>query len=85
MNDKLSSATGAYTANSKGWEFVRQSVCNFINERDGLVGEEQVSNIESIYLTNGASEAVRLGLMAIIRNDHDGVLVPIPQYPLYSA
>mgnify|MGYP003337163283 CR=1 FL=1 len=23
--------------------------------------------------------------MAVIRNDTDGVLVPIPQYPLYSA
>ena len=39
----------------------------------------------NIYLTNGASEAVRLCFSALLRNSNDGVLVPIPQYPLYSA
>ena len=29
--------------------------------------------------------AVRYMLNAIIRNDRDGILVPVPQYPLYSA
>ena len=29
--------------------------------------------------------AVRLCLNAMIRHDRDSVLVPIPQYPLYSA
>lgn len=38
-----------------------------------------------IFLTDGASPAVRLGLNAIIRDPNDGILVPIPQYPLYSA
>jgi aspartate/methionine/tyrosine aminotransferase len=28
---------------------------------------------------------VRFILNAIIRDDRDGILVPIPQYPLYSA
>jgi aspartate/methionine/tyrosine aminotransferase len=28
---------------------------------------------------------VRLALNAIIRDGNDGILVPIPQYPLYSA
>jgi aspartate/methionine/tyrosine aminotransferase len=28
---------------------------------------------------------VRLALNAIIRDERDGILVPIPQYPLYSA
>jgi glutamate--glyoxylate aminotransferase len=28
---------------------------------------------------------VRLALNAIIRDSNDGILVPIPQYPLYSA
>lgn len=37
-----------------------------------------MSNVEDIYLSNGASEAVRLSLSALLRNDHDGVLVPIP-------
>lgn len=41
--------------------------------------------LQNIFLTDGASPAVRLGLNAIIRDGNDGILVPIPQYPLYSA
>jgi glutamate--glyoxylate aminotransferase len=38
-----------------------------------------------VFLTDGASVAVRMCLNALIRDGHDGILVPIPQYPLYSA
>ena len=41
--------------------------------------------VQSIFLTDGASVAVRYMLNAILRNSNDGILVPIPQYPLYSA
>lgn len=34
---------------------------------------------------DGASVAVRLLLNALIRDSSDHILVPIPQYPLYSA
>ena len=44
-----------------------------------------VSHAQSIFLTDGASVAVRYMLNAIIRDGRDGILVPIPQYPLYSA
>ena len=40
---------------------------------------------QDIFLTDGASPAVRMVLNAIIRDDNDGLLVPRPQYPLYSA
>ncbi len=40
---------------------------------------------QHIFLTDGASVAVRLCLNAMIRHERDAVLVPIPQYPLYSA
>lgn len=40
---------------------------------------------QRVFLTDGASVAVRMCLNAIIRNENDGILVPIPQYPLYSA
>jgi glutamate--glyoxylate aminotransferase len=40
---------------------------------------------QHIFLTDGASVAVRMCLNAMIRNENDGILVPIPQYPLYSA
>lgn len=41
--------------------------------------------IKDIYITNGASRAVCMTLTALLRSAQDGVLVPIPQYPLYSA
>lgn len=40
---------------------------------------------QHIYLTDGASAGVRNVLQSIIRDERDAVLVPIPQYPLYSA
>ncbi len=36
-------------------------------------------------MTNGASEGVRTAFTMLIRNSNDGVMIPIPQYPLYSA
>lgn len=40
---------------------------------------------DHIYLTNGASEGVKTAMTMLIRDSNDGVLCPIPQYPLYSA
>ena len=82
MNQLFSSPVGAYTSNSKGHSQVRQAVANYINKRDG---HEVDCDWNNIYLTNGASEAVRLAFRMLIRDKQDGVLVPIPQYPLYSA
>jgi hypothetical protein len=41
--------------------------------------------VQHVFLTDGASVAVRMCLNAVIRDENDGILVPIPQYPLYSA
>lgn len=47
--------------------------------------------IADVYLTNGASNGVKMIMQTIIRPPStengvkDGVLTPIPQYPLYSA
>ncbi|CBJ25743.1 nicotinanamine aminotransferase A [Ectocarpus siliculosus] len=70
---------GAYS-DSKGNPYVRQEVCDFIERRDG-----HRTSPDNIFLTNGASEAVRLVLRTAIRGPSDGVMVPVPQYPLYSA
>lgn len=70
---------GAYT-DSRGNPAVREDIAKFIAERDGHPSDPNL-----IFLTDGASVAVRLCLNAILRNDRDGILVPIPQYPLYSA
>lgn len=74
-------SVGAYT-DSRGSIIVRQQVCDFLERRDG-VG----SHPNRVFLTDGASAAVRLGLQMLIRGNgfRDGILVPIPQYPLYSA
>jgi len=73
---------GAYTGNSKGHEFVRKEVAKFIEKRDGSAVKSDWNNIS---LCNGASEGVRMAFKMLIRNPKDGIMVPIPQYPLYSA
>jgi len=70
---------GAYTE-SKGLRFIREAVANFIERRDGIKADP-----ETIYLTDGASKGVQATLEILISSDHDGIMVPIPQYPLYSA
>lgn len=74
---------GAYS-NSQGIQSVREEVAEFITERDGYP-----ASADQIFLTNGASEGVRFIMQLLVRNPSqgfkDGLLVPIPQYPLYSA
>lgn len=43
------------------------------------------TSAQNVFLSDGASVAVRTLLHAIIRDENDGLFVPIPQYPLYSA
>ena len=74
LMDECKSPTGAYTGNSKGWKYVRRTVADFINRRDHV----NDSTEENIYLTNGASEAVRICFSALLRNPNDGILIPIP-------
>lgn len=77
-----SARVGAYT-DSVGFGFIREEVSDFIFRRDGIrVDPSQV------FLTNGASEAVRLlysALAARHLGGKVGIMAPIPQYPLYSA
>lgn len=76
---------GAYS-HSQGIPKVRQEVAAFIEQRDGAPAGSV--NPDSVFLTNGASDGVRMLMTALLRKApvfNDGVLVPIPQYPLYSA
>ncbi|HEY6012549.1 MAG TPA: aminotransferase class I/II-fold pyridoxal phosphate-dependent enzyme, partial [Candidatus Limnocylindrales bacterium] len=70
---------GAYTE-SKGYRFVREAIAEFIHARDGIAADP-----EAIYLTDGASKGVQSVLRLLIADGHDGIMIPIPQYPLYSA
>lgn len=72
---------GAYTSNSKGFMYAREKICDFIKNRDGV----DLCDPKNIYLTNGAGEGVKLVFNMLIRNSNDGIMIPIPQYPLYSA
>jgi aspartate/methionine/tyrosine aminotransferase len=70
---------GAYSE-SKGVRFVREAVAEFIRKRDGIEADP-----EAIYLTDGASKGVQAALRILIGAPSDGIMIPIPQYPLYSA
>ena len=71
--------TGAYSE-SKGVSFIRKMVADGIERRDGHPCE-----VEDLWLTDGASVGCHYIMKTMIRDSNDAVLVPIPQYPLYSA
>ena len=60
---------------------IRESVAKFI-ERSDQVPRPSINNI---FLTEGASQGVHMLLKMLICKKEDGVMIPIPQYPLYSA
>jgi aspartate/methionine/tyrosine aminotransferase len=76
---------GAYTE-SKGYRFVREAIAKFINRRDGFDAATGLqADPEAIFLTDGASDGAKRVLNLVISKKTDGVMIPIPQYPLYSA
>ncbi|RHW74227.1 alanine aminotransferase [Trypanosoma equiperdum] len=74
--------TGAYT-DSAGYAFVRDIVAQYVNERDAYV--KPLQEASSIVLTDGASTGVRIILQTLVGDEKDAVMIPIPQYPLYTA
>ena len=75
MNTLFTTPIGGYTNNSKGHAQVRQAIERYIDTRDGHHVHADWNNI---FLTNGASEGVRIMLKMLLRNKQDGVMVPIP-------
>lgn len=75
----IPTGVGAYS-DSQGFSIVRQEVVDFMQARDGVPAAK-----EDIFLTDGASKGVGFLLKLLLGKPSDGVLVPIPQYPLYSA
>lgn len=75
-----SSGTGAYT-NSQGIYQFRVDIANYIQNRDNGIP----SYPGDIFITNGASSGIQSILTALIANDNDAIMIPIPQYPVYSA
>lgn len=74
---------GAYSA-SQGIEVIRQDAAKYIEARDGGIPADP----DSIFLCTGASDGVVAMLKLLVAGedaDRTGVMIPIPQYPLYSA
>jgi len=76
---EMKGGLGAYS-DSRGLPIIRQEVADFLSSTSG-----QPSDPDHVFLSNGASDVAKMLLNALIRNPNDGILVPIPQYPLYSA
>ncbi|KJH42039.1 alanine aminotransferase 1 family protein [Dictyocaulus viviparus] len=75
-------SAGAYSQ-STGIDIIRKHVSEYITKRDGFPCDP-----ENVILSGGASESIRNVLKLFIRRDvskKTGVMIPIPQYPLYSA
>ncbi|XP_076600466.1 alanine aminotransferase 2-like isoform X1 [Chaetodon auriga] len=74
---------GAYSA-SQGIDSVRHDVARYIERRDGGVPCDP----DNIYLTTGASDGIVTMLKLLVCGEgatRTGVMISIPQYPLYSA
>jgi alanine transaminase len=72
-------SVGAYS-HSQGVPHIRKTVADFITKRDGYN-----ANPNHIFLTQGASSGVQAILNILVENEKSGIMIPIPQYPLYSA
>ncbi|XP_017877130.1 alanine aminotransferase 1 [Ceratina calcarata] len=75
-------SVGAYSE-SAGIEIIRKHVAQYIEKRDGFP-----SDYRNIILSNGASDGIKSFLKLFnekVDGKTSGVMIPIPQYPLYSA
>ncbi|CDO96247.1 unnamed protein product [Kluyveromyces dobzhanskii CBS 2104] len=77
---KVGGSVGAYSQ-SQGVQGIRETVAQFITNRD----DGEISYPEDIFLTAGASAGVSYILSILCKGQNTGVLIPIPQYPLYTA
>lgn len=77
---EIGGSVGAYS-HSQGVRGIRETVAEFITRRD----EGEIAYAEDIFLTAGASSAVAYILSILCKGPETGVLIPIPQYPLYTA
>lgn len=66
-------------SDSKGLYSARKAVMQHYQSR-GILGVD----IEDIYLGNGASELIVMAMQALLNNG-DEVLIPAPDYPLWTA
>ncbi|CAJ0593737.1 unnamed protein product [Cylicocyclus nassatus] len=76
-------STGSYSQ-SPGIDLIRKHISEYITRRDGGIP----SDPENVVLSGGASESIRNVLKLFVdhrKSKKVGIMIPIPQYPLYSA
>lgn len=82
LNECKGHSIASYTP-SAGLDLVRKQVAKYIEERDNVK-----TNYHDIFMSSGATEAVRSVLSILnysTNNKPPGVMIPIPQYPLFSS
>ncbi|XP_062605975.1 alanine aminotransferase 1-like, partial [Saccostrea cucullata] len=74
---------GSYSA-SPGIYVIREDIAKYISDRDGIP-----SKAEDIMLCTGVSDGIKTILAMLMTGklgkERAGILIPVPQYPLYSA
>ena len=68
----------------KGLEVVKNDIADFISRRDDGIP----ANSDDIFLTTGASSGIKTVMELLLNGPNEkpaGFMIPIPQYPLYSA
>lgn len=78
--------SGGYTP-ANGILAVRETIARFLERRDneGAGRALKPADPAQIFMTNGASPAIMMTLRLLINGPKDGIMCPLPQYPLYPA
>jgi alanine-synthesizing transaminase len=79
MIRNLATQTAAGYTDSKGLFAPRKAVVHYTQEK-GIKGV----TVDDVYLGNGASELIQMSFQALL-NDGDELLIPTPDFPLYTA
>lgn len=77
MVNNLRNAQGY--SNSKGVVSARESILEYHNSK-----HLNVESIDDVYTGNGVSELITMSMQGLL-NTNDEVLVPMPDYPLWTA
>lgn len=76
-------SVGSYSA-SPGIDVIRQDIAAYISARDS-----HPASVDDIILSTGASDGIKTVLNLLMTgesgNQRAGIMIPVPQYPLYSA
>lgn len=82
LRDCVKGSVGAYSP-SNGLQVVRNRIADYLAVRDGVP-----ASAEDIHLGSGASDIIK-SVLALFVADIDGkppaIMLPVPQYPLFSA